>query len=327
MSPSLRQLRYFVALAETGHFTRAAEAVHVSQPALSVQIRELEAALGASLIDRAGRGARLTPLGHDIAEQARKILHDVAALEQSARLAHGLDGQLSLGVIPTVAPYLLPVAVPLLRAENISLDLRVREATTDRLLTELEEGRIDAALIARPADAEGLSLTPVLRDRFLLAGGHAPTPAGQGAEPAPHPSQIDPARLLLLDEGHCLADQALAVCQLNRSQTRVNLGATSLSTLAGLVAEGFGLTLIPEIAVTREQAAFPGLTIVPFRQPEPARDLVLARRAGARDTGWVQALAHHLQTAGQHLLERAQASIPGLSPAEQAGTIPVPVTT
>lgn len=326
MSPSLRQLRYFVALAETGHFTRAAEAVHVSQPALSVQIRELETSLGASLIDRSGRGARLTPLGHEIAAQARRVLQDVAALEQTARLARGLDGPLSLGVIPTVAPYLLPVAVPLMRAENIGLDLRVREALTERLLTDLDEGRIDAALIARPSDDSGLILAPIFVDRFLLAGSQDQITALAGLDNLA-PADIDPTRLLLLDEGHCLADQALAICRLNRAQTRVDLGASSLSTLAGLVAEGFGVTLIPEIAVNREQAAFPGLKVIPFRQPEPSRELVLARRAGrsASEVTWFDRLATHLKSAGLRLLDLARTGLTPPAGAEQAGTVPVPV--
>lgn len=308
MNLSLRQLRYFLALAETGHFTRAAEEVHVSQPALSVQIKEMEAVLGAPLIDRSGRGARLTPLGHDIAAHARRVLQEMTALEQTARTARGLSGRLALGVIPTVAPYLLPAAVPLLRAENLHLDLRVREALTDRLLEELSAGRLDAVVIARPAEDEDLSLSPLFTERFLLAGSHGQISTMAATGQIPDPGKLDPERLLLLDEGHCLADQALAACALNRSQTRVDLGASSLSTLSGLVAAGFGFTFLPEIALRRERLGVPGLSVARFRQPEPVREIVLAKRRSLPHQDWFEDLARHLRAAGQGLLCTARQS-------------------
>jgi LysR family hydrogen peroxide-inducible transcriptional activator len=286
MNITLRQLQYFIALSETRHFGRAAARAHISQPALSVQIAGLESALGARLIDRTGRGVILTPTGHAVLAHARKVMAELRALGDAARSERGLSGRLTLGVIPTVAPYLLPVALPLLRARNVTLDLRVREAQTDTLLEDLASGRLDAAVIALPSGRAGLEEAPLATDRFLLAGSEAQIAALAARDAPLRPEDIAPGRLLLLDEGHCLADQALAVCGLDRAATRVDLGASSLATLAGLVAEGFGLTLLPEIARATESAAAPGMRLIRFAAPEPARSLGLVRRAGADGGAW-----------------------------------------
>lgn len=291
MNVTLRQLQYFIALAETRHFGRAAARVHISQPALSVQIAALETALGARLIDRTGRGVILTPTGHAVLAHARAMMAELRALTDAARAERGLAGQLTLGVIPTVAPYLLPVALPLLRARNVTLDLRVREAQTDLLLDDLAAGRLDAAVVALPSGRAGFEEAPLATDRFLLAGSEAQIAALAAREAPLRPEDIAPGRLLLLDEGHCLADQALEVCGLDRAATRVDLGASSLATLAGLVAEGFGLTLLPEIARATESAAAPGLRLARFAPPEPARRLGLLRREGMGDGGWFGELA------------------------------------
>lgn len=301
MDITLRQLKYFIALSETRHFGRAAERVHISQPALSVQIAALETTLAASLIDRTGRGVVLTPTGHAVAAQARKVMADLRALQDAARSERGLSGQLTLGVIPTVAPYLLPVALPMLRARNVMLDLRIREAQTEVLLDDLALGRLDAAVIALPAGRPGLEEVVLATDRFLLAGSEAQIAAMAAREAPLHPTDIAPGRLLLLDEGHCLADQALDVCGLDRAATRVDLGASSLATLAGLVAEGFGLTLLPEIARTTECAAAPGMRLARFAAPEPARRLGLVRRAASAG-GWFDDLAMLLVDALRGLL-------------------------
>lgn len=297
MTLTLRQLRYFAALARHRHFGRAAEACHVSQPALSVQIRELEAALGVALAERGGREVVLTSAGRELARRAARVLAEVAEIEQGARWTRGLGGRLSLGVIPTVAPYLLPAALPLLRARNIALDLGVREATTAVLLEEVGDGRLDAAVVALPAGGEGLVAEPLFEDRFLLA-----LPEGRELA-ALRPEDLAPERLLLLDEGHCLADQALEVCGLDRGGARVDLRASSLSTLARLVAGGFGVTLLPEMAAPTELAAAPGLAVRRFAEPEPLRRIGLVRRAISVDDGWFAELAD--------LLREAQA---GLSP-------------
>lgn len=310
MNITLRQLSYFIALAEARNFGRAAEAMHVSQPALSVQIRDLEAALGTQLVERKPRDIILTPAGHDLLRHARRVMDEMRALKDAARWQSGLGGRLSLGVIPTVAPYLLPVALPMLRAQNLTLDLRIREATTDRLLADLAEGRLDAALVALPTGRAELVEEPLIEDRFLLAGSAAQIAAlGPGAEGI-RPTALDPDRLLLLEEGHCLSDQALEVCAMKRDATRVDLGASSLATLCGLVAEGFGLTFLPEIAVQTELAASPGLAVHRFAAPEPARRLGLVRRRLSRDDGWFTGLAALLAEAGGRLTGRARARVP-----------------
>ncbi len=296
MNVTLRQLRYFLALAEHRHFGRAAEACAVSQPALSVQIRELEETLGAPLAERGRREVVLTAAGREVAARAARVLAEVREIEQAARWSRGLSGRLSLGVIPTVAPYLLPAALPLLRARNLELDLGVREAQTSALVAEVRDGRLDAAVIALPSGEDGLAEAPLFEDRFLLA-----SPAGRPAPEALRPEDLQPERLLLLDEGHCLTDQALAACRLDRDRTRMDLRASSLSTLARLAAEGFGYTLLPEIAVAAEQAAAPGLAVRRFAEPQPGRTVGLVRRAISADDGWFAELAEILARAAAAL--------------------------
>ncbi|MBB3710695.1 LysR family hydrogen peroxide-inducible transcriptional activator [Limimaricola variabilis] len=305
MNPSLKQLRYFVALAETGGFGRAAEIVHVTQPALSQQIKELETILGVELVERLPRGVRLTRAGREVLERSRRIMAEVADLERAARMTRGLSGRLRLGVIPTVAPYLLPLALTRLRARDLTLDIRVREAQTEALLADLEAGRIDAMVAALPVAEPNLAVTPLITDRFVLAGTPGRLARWAEGRSALRPDALAPDQLLLLDEGHCLADQALEVCGL-RGRGRVDLGASSLATLTGLVAEGFGLTLLPEIALRAETAAAPGLALRRFADPEPARELALIRRAGG-DDGWVAPLAALLGEAGAELLDSARA--------------------
>jgi LysR family hydrogen peroxide-inducible transcriptional activator len=226
-------------------------------------------------------------------------------LEAAAR-RHGLGGRLNLGVIPTVAPYLLPVALTRLRAADLTRDIRVREAQTEVLLKGLDEGTLDAVVIASPAAGRGTVAEVLFQDRFLLAGSGARLAALGAGREALRPKAIDPDELLLLDEGHCLADQALEVCALDRRQTRVDLGASSLSTLCGLVAEGFGLTFLPELAVRTETAAAAEMRLVRFAAPEPAREVRLVRRESASDAGWFADLARILTEAGADLLAHAR---------------------
>jgi LysR family hydrogen peroxide-inducible transcriptional activator len=310
MNLTLRQLRYFVALAEEKNFGRAAETMHVTQPALSQQIKELEGQLGAQLVERQPRSLVLTPAGHELLRHARRILEEVNALNLSARWRRGLAGKLALGVIPTVAPYLLPVALPLLRSANVQLDLGVREAQTHRLLAELAEGRLDAAILAVPAGDDSLVAAPLFEDRFLLAGSPSQIAAQCRHSGGLDPAALNPDRLLLLEEGHCLADQALEVCALKPSQTRVDLGASSLATLCGLAAEGFGMTFLPEIAYRAESAAAPGLEVRRFAGEEPRRRIGLLRRRLSRDDGWFTDLAGLLREAGETLVARAAAALP-----------------
>lgn len=310
MNVTLRQLSYFIALAETRNFGRAAEKVHVSQPALSMQIKELESELQVRLVERQPRAVVLTPAGHDLLRHARRVMDEVQALRACARWQKGLGGRLALGVIPTVAPYLLPVALPMIRAQNLTLDLGVREARTDTLLAGLAAGHLDAAVIALPSACTDVTAVCLFEDRFLLAGSAAQLAAlGAGAEGI-RPAALDPDRLLLLEDGHCLADQALEVCALRRDETRVDLGASSLATLCGLVGEGFGLTFLPELALRSETAACPGLTVRRFAAPEPARRIGLVRRRLTQDDGWFTGLAAILREAGAQLTAEARARVP-----------------
>lgn len=296
MNITLRQLRYLLAVARHGHFGRAAEAVHVSQPALSMQIKALEAEFGATLFERGPAGAVPTPEGRALCDQANRVLAEVASLEQLSRQP-GQGGRLVLGMIPTIAPYLLPVVLPDLRARDISRDLHLREAQTARLLDELASGQLDAAVIATPPEGAGLIAEPLFADHFLLAGSADAIARAAGT---PAPAALDPDQLLLLDEGHCLGDQALEVCGLTR-RGRLDLGAASLATLCRLAAQGMGLTFLPELASRQELAAAPGLTLMRFAAPQPARQVTLLRRASTPPGGWFQELAQMLAQAGTRL--------------------------
>ncbi|MDP1669767.1 LysR family transcriptional regulator [Phaeovulum sp.] len=307
MNITLRQLSYFLALIETGHFGRAAEKVHVTQPALSMQIRALEGALGLALVERLPRGLVPTRAGRVLARRAARVLAEVQELAAEARHL-GLGAALHLGIIPTVAPYLLPPLLPRFREISGTGELRLREAQTALLLAALAEGALDAVVIAGPVNDPGLITQALFEDRFLLAGSAARLAALGAAREALRPRALDPDELLLLDEGHCLADQALDVCGLTRSTTRLDLGASSLATLCGLVAQGAGLTFLPELALAGE--ATPGLVCARFAAPEPARELLLVRRAASSGEGWFEPLAGALTAAGQGLIAAARARLP-----------------
>lgn len=309
MSVTLRQLRYFVALAEAGHFGRAAAQAHISQPALSLQIKELEAQLQVPLVERLPREIRVTRAGREVLARARRILAEVDDLGQAIRWREGLSGRLHLGVIPTVAPYLLPAALTRIRARDLTLELRVREAQTEALLDGLRAGQLDAALVALPVAADWFVTEPLFEDRFLLAGSDRRVKAWAEDVEQLRPTELSADQLLLLEEGHCLADQALEVCGLS-GRGQVDLGASSLSTLCGLVSEGFGLTLLPELAVRVEAAAFGRLTLARFEAPEPSRQLALVRRASSSDDGWLQDLGQLFREAAQPLLSEARRACP-----------------
>ena len=311
MTFTLRQLTYFKALAEQRNFGRAAEVVHVSQPALSVQIRELEKSLGAALVERQARDVVLTPFGRRILAHAERVLSASQALTDAARWRGGLSGELRLGLIPTIAPYILPATLEALRSRDISLDVQVQEAKTGRLLADLRAGRLDAAVIALPTGEEGLIEAPLFEDRFLLAGTAARLAAqgrGPGAE-ALRPMELGASQLLLLEEGHCLTDQALDVCGRGRGHAQINMGASSLSTLSRLVAAGFGLTLMPELAALQEQRSAPDMHLMRFAAPEPARRIGLVRRDASADDGWFAALAAVLRDVGMQMVLEARREV------------------
>ncbi|KEP70086.1 LysR family transcriptional regulator [Thioclava dalianensis] len=294
MNITVRQLTYLRALAEARSFSSAAQAVHVSQPALSVQIRELESQVGQPLVERRPRDVRLTRAGRRVLLAAERVAAELRALEAEAR--RGL-GQVNLGMIPTIAPYLLPASLPDLRVQTA---LRLREAQTEELLEALAQGTIDAAVIATPAP--DFHEEPLFEDRFLLAG----TPDFLALNRGLAPQAIDPDTLLLLDEGHCLADQALALCGLTRARQRVDLGASSLSTLCALAGQGMGLTLVPEIAAAPETRAMPMLSLMRFAE-EPARHVRLVRLRDCDDAAmWFDPLVGLLRKAGEALVAEAR---------------------
>jgi LysR family transcriptional regulator, hydrogen peroxide-inducible genes activator len=272
---SLRQLRYFDALARSLHFGRAAEQCAVTQPALSMQIQELEKELGTVLIERTRAGTKLTAEGEEIARRASLILASVRDLADCARHSGRLlTGPLRLGVIPTIAPYVLPKLLPKLRGAYPDLDLHLREAQTQYVLADLAGGRIDAVLLSLPITEPEIETLELFDDAFVLA-----MPAER---PAPSialatPKLFENERLLLLEEGHCLRDQALSFCNLKQVQNLDTFGTTSLSTLVQMVANGFGITLLPEMSLETE-ARRSDIRLLAFERPQPLRKIGLAWR-------------------------------------------------
>ncbi|MFY2826379.1 LysR substrate-binding domain-containing protein [Ruegeria sp. MALMAid1280] len=302
MNFTLRQLQYFSAVAEQRNFGRAAQTCHVSQPALSVQIKALEESLGSPLFERQARDILLTPLGRDVLDHVRQVLGAADRLDQFARDRSGGHRSLAIGIIPTIAPYLLPGVLAGLRASDVSLRVQVREARTERLLTMLRAGEIDAGVMALPAGGNELFELPLFQDRFLLAGSTARL-QGMATNPeALRPLDLQTAQLMLLDDGHCLTDQALDVCGQDRSSGLINMGASSLATLSRLVAEGFGLTLMPELAARSESEAVPGLKLMRFGAPQPARTVGLVRRTSTGGEGWFDGLARVIQRVGEDIV-------------------------
>ena len=272
---SLRQLRYFDALAQSLHFGRAAELCAVTQPALSMQIQELEKEIGIVLIERTRAGAKLTPGGEEIARRVASILASIRDLADYARhSASVLTGRLQLGVIPTIAPYVLPKLLPVLRAEHRDLDLHLRETQTQYLLEGLVAGRLDALLLALPVEHAEIETQVLFEDAFVLA---LPASRDLPANTAATPALFENERLLLLEEGHCLRDHALSFCDLKQVENLDTFGTTSLSTIVQMVANGFGVTLLPRMSLETE-ARRGGIQVLAFAAPEPHRKVGLAWR-------------------------------------------------
>ncbi|WP_135448945.1 hydrogen peroxide-inducible genes activator [Tabrizicola caldifontis] len=270
---TLKHLRYFEALARHRHFGRAAEASAISQPALSLQVKELEDILGAPLVERGPRQIRLTPLGEDFAQRARDVLRSVDELAALARASSGpLSGRLRLGVIPTIAPYFLPHLIRQLADRFPDLSVHPREAVTSRLVRDLTEGRIDLALVALPVSEPSLAEHPLFDEEFLLV-----RPAAQAGQPVPTLDQLGRMQLLLLEEGHCFRDQAISVCKLPRLPAGEIIEGSSLSTLVQMVAAGIGVTLIPEMAAALETRSA-AVVIDRLPKPRPGRTIGLVWR-------------------------------------------------
>ncbi len=265
---TLKQLRYFEALARLNHFGRAANACSISQPAISVQIKELEETLGTELFERGARQVRLTNFGQEFALRVRDILRSVDELGDLARASRDqLVGRLRLGVIPTIAPYLLPTIIGNLASMHGGIDIHVRETLTQRLIQELAEGRLDAAIVALPVSEPSLTEVVLFTENFVLV-----RPGEDEGKPVPNRETLREMRLLLLEEGHCFRDQALSFCNLHSARPRELLDGSSLSTLVQMVSAGIGVTLIPEMAVAVETRSA-SVSVSRFKSPQPSRTI------------------------------------------------------
>ncbi len=275
---SLRQLQYVVAVAELGGFRRAAEACGVAQPSMSAQIAQVEQGLGVQIFERDARGVRVTAAGARVIDRARTVLLASRDLVETAR-QHGdpLRGTVRVGVIPTVCPYLLPDVTPALTAALPGLEIVWSEEKTPTLLQEVEEGRLDAAILALDDRVEALAHVTLGVDEFVLAA-PAGNPHVRPRRPA-SPDVLDGETVLLLDDGHCFREQALALCGAGGAR-EADLRATGLSTLVQMVAAGGGVTLLPSLALDVENRRGQ-LRVRPFRSPAPSRTLVLAWRKGS----------------------------------------------
>ena len=270
---TLRQLRYFEALAQHRHFGVASNACSVTQPALSMQIRDFELALGVNLFEKGTHPVQLTPLGRIIAAKSKAIMLDVAELEELVRAS---DNQplinLRLGVIPTVAPYIFSRIAKDLTMHFTGLNLKMREAITSKLITAVIDGELDAAIIALPASEPRLRELELFRENFLLV-----RPRADAKKPVPRPEMLKEMRLLLLEEGHCFRDQALTFCKMGSSDTQDVMDGNSLTTLVQMVAAGFGVTLIPEMAAEFE-GRIPNISIAKFHKNPPTRKIGMVWR-------------------------------------------------
>lgn len=270
---TLKQLRYVEALAYHGHFGRAADACAVTQPALSMQIKELEENFGLPLFERGGRAVRLTGFGERFLERARKILRDVDELAELARAAESnLVGRLRLGIIPTIAPYLLPRIIGALSQSYPDIDLHIRETLTPKLIEDLGAGRLDCAVLALPVSEPGLTEVPLHDEEFVLI-----RPATDAGKPVPDAETLAQMRLLLLEEGHCFRDQALEFCNIRSALPRDGLDGSNLSTLVQMVGSGIGVTLIPEMAVAVETPSAQ-VSVARFNRRKPTRTVGMVWR-------------------------------------------------
>jgi LysR family hydrogen peroxide-inducible transcriptional activator len=294
--PSLAQLRAFVAVAEHLHFRDAAAAIGMSQPALSGAVSALEETLGVTLLERTTRKVLLSPAGVRLAVRARAVLAEVGALMEEAEAVRApFTGVLRLGVIPTVAPYLLPTVLNLVHDRYPHLDLQVHEEQTANLIDGLTTGRLDLLLLAVPLGVPGVVELPLFDEDFVLV-----TPLGHplGGREGIAREMLGELDLLLLDEGHCLRDQALDVCrEAGRADAPVTTTAAGLSTLVQLVAGGLGVTLLPRTAVTVETSRSTQLLTGYFAEPAPSRRIALAMRTGAARSAEYGELAGALREA------------------------------
>jgi LysR family hydrogen peroxide-inducible transcriptional activator len=291
---TLKQLRYLAALARHGHFGRAAEACAITQPALSMQIRDLEQFLGVTLVERRPGDVMLTEIGREIARRGEDVLTSARDLVDFARhRANPLTGRLTLGIIPSLAPYLLPRILPALQAQFPELQLELRETQTRQLVDEIKSGVLDAAMLALPLGESDIDTLELFDDLFLLA---VPASDPRPCDRRVAARDIDQSRLILLEDGHCLRDQALAFCATiprgpAPGATGMTFGASSLTTVMQMVAGGYGVTLVPQIAAEVE-ARDDRVKFLRLEEPQPGRSIGLAfRRTSPRKADFA-ALGH-----------------------------------
>ena len=271
----MKQLQYLVALADTRHFGRAAERCHITQSTLSAGIRDLESVLGTAVAERSNRHVLITRVGEQIAERAKALLRDAEEVMEVARAGRSpMTGEMRLGVIPTIGPFLLPRVLPALREMYPELTVYLREEQTAPLLARLEDGEVDAALIALPYDTGDLDTRAILEDEFLFACNRDHALAGAGAVPL---DALAGEPLLLLEEGHCLRGHALDVCRMGDKRARAQFEASSLHTLVQMVAAGVGVTLVPRLAADAGITRGTGISLSPLAAPA-ARQVGLSWR-------------------------------------------------
>jgi len=273
MDITMKQLRYFAALARLGHFGRAADDCGVSQPALSVQMKALEDMLGTPLVERGGKQFRLTSFGETFLDRVRDILQSVDALGDMARATHQpLIGRFRFGIIPTAAPYFLPQFIALVAQDYPGLDLRPREAVTQKLIEGLLEGNLDTAIVALPISEPSLHEEALFDEEFVLVRS-----IDDAEKPVPDPTLLREMKLLLLEEGHCFRDQALSFCNASSTLPRDLMEGSSLSTLVQMVGSGIGVTLIPDMAVPIETRSA-SVSVARLRAPRPSRTMGMVWR-------------------------------------------------
>jgi LysR family hydrogen peroxide-inducible transcriptional activator len=277
--PTLRQLQFLVALGETGSFSRAAEACHVTQPTLSAGIRELEDLLGVKLAEREARGASLTHAGEIALARASALLNDAHALVQAVQSAGALlTGPFHLGAIPTIAPFVLPQTVRALNTAYPDLKLYLHEDKTGRLIDQLRTRTLDAALIALPWDTPGIETMTLMDDEFLFA---APANHPLAKKNGLAPEDLADENLLLLEDGHCLRDHALSICRMRTGARKDQVAATSLGTLVNMIAGGLGVSLLPRLAVDHGLNVGSDVAVREFVRPVVGRRIGIAWRAGS----------------------------------------------
>lgn len=309
---NLRDLKYLVTLADLRHFGRAAEACNVSQPTLSTQVRKLEDELGVVLIERAPRQVMLTPVGQDVVARARIVLADVEQMREAARRTTDPEaGSVRLGIFPTLGPYLLPHVVPGMRKRFPRLELLLVEEKTEVLLQMLRDGRLDAAILALPLHEEWLQTEFLFEEAFMLAVPRTHPLAGRHGLQL---SELVDEDLLLLEDGHCLRDQALEVCALAGAGEKEGFRATSLETLRQMVAAGVGSTLLPMLAVNPPVPRSDSIALVSFRQPAPVRRVAMAWRRSSGMGAFLRDVAEVFRDLPANLLRAPPASAPRSKP-------------